>query len=100
MRLLYRFVLDYTAIRATSTKDYERTVAGNVKRVLKGKSLLFCRDDASGITLYICFFEIDIDIMSTFLETKNRTHYWYIIRRIQRVRNGAKQAAEGGCAFG
>ena len=56
--------------------------------------------DASGITIYICFFEIDIDIMSTFLETKNRTNHWHIIRRIQRVRNGAKQAAEGGCAFG
>ena len=51
--------------------------------------------------LYIvAFFEIDIDDMSIFIETKNRTNHWYIIRRIQRVGNGAKQAAEGGSAFG
>ena len=99
LRLVYRFVLDYKAICATGTKDYERTVAGDVKRVLKGMSPLFCRNDASGITIYICFFEIDIDTMSTFLETKNRANHWYIIRRIQRVRNGAKQTAEGGCTF-
>lgn len=99
LRLLYRFILDYKAICATGTKDYERTVAGDVKRVFKGIPPLFCRD-ASCITIYICFFEIDIDIVSTFLETKNRTYHWYIIRRIQRFRNGAKQAAQGGSAFG
>ena len=31
LRHLYRFILDYTAICATGTKDYERTVAGDVK---------------------------------------------------------------------
>ena len=41
LRLLYRFILDHTAICATSTKDYERTVAGDVKRVLKGQSSHF-----------------------------------------------------------
>ena len=56
LRLLYRFILDYKAIRATGTKDYERTVAGDVERVLKGMSPTFCSDDASGMTIYICFF--------------------------------------------
>ena len=92
---LSRFILDHTAIRTTSTKDYECTVAGNVERVLKGMSPTFYRD-ASGISIYICFFELDIDIVSTFLEPKSRTHHWCIIRRIQRFRNGAEQAAEGG----
>ena len=91
---LFRYILDYTAIRTTGTKDHERTVAGDVKRVLKGMSPTSCRD-ASGISIYTWLFELDIDIMSTFLEPKNRTHHWCIIRRIQRFRNGAKQAAEG-----
>ena len=46
LRHLYRFILDYTAIRATRTKDYERTVAGDVKRVLKGMSPHIYNDDA------------------------------------------------------
>ncbi len=94
---LCRCILDYTAICATATKDFERTVAGDVERVLKGMSPTFCRD-ASGIRIYVRFFELDIDILSTFLEPKNRTHYWRIIRRIHWFRNGAKQAAEGGTA--
>ena len=89
---LFRYILDYTAIRTTGTKDHERTVAGDVKRVLKGMSPASCRD-ASGISIYTWLFELDIDIMSTFLEPKNRTHHWCIIRRIQRFRNGTKQAA-------
>ena len=82
LRRLSRFILDHTAIRTSPTKDHECTMARNDKRVLKGMSPPIYVGDASGIPIYICFFEIDIDIMSLFLEPKIRTNHWCKFRRI------------------
>ena len=67
---------------------------------MSNEYLRVCLPPSAGMPqalVYIfAFFELDIDIMSPLLEPKSRTHHWCIIRRIQRFRNGAKQATEGG----